>query len=115
MEGLLEGSKGRLEEFVESLETEADAYARVKARLQALQELLADTECASTRELLACAEDTRALLADWDSVAGARLPCAAQVMLQYLGKSKKCNTCTCSFGLKGIMVWDGVLVQCLLR
>lgn len=71
MEGLLEGSKGKLEEFVESLETEADECARMKARLQALHEILADTDCTTTHELLACAEDTRSLLADWDRVAGA--------------------------------------------
>lgn len=66
----MEGSKGRLEEFVESLEQDADTYTRVKARLQSINELLADTDCSTTHELLACADDTRTLLADWDSVAG---------------------------------------------
>lgn len=70
----MEGSKGKLEDFVQSLEHDADEYARVKARLHAINDLLVDTETSSTDELLAIAEDTRTLLADWDSVAGEKPP-----------------------------------------
>eukprot|EP00892_Ulva_mutabilis_P003781 jgi/Ulvmu1/1775/UM118_0015.1 len=66
---LLEGGQERLQEYVESLEYDPEAYAAAKQRMHAINELLEDCGCASTRELLAAAADTRSALARWGAVA----------------------------------------------
>lgn len=69
---LLEGGQERIQEFVESLEYEPAAYVAAKQRLQAINGLLQDCGCATTAELLAVADDSRAALARWADVSGSR-------------------------------------------
>jgi exonuclease VII small subunit len=67
----LEGTRQRLESYVDSLDMEQAAYEAAEKRLKDIRRLLKQCECGTVAELLEMARGAQVVLDQWSKLAGA--------------------------------------------
>ena len=70
---MLEESKSRLEEYMETFDFDQDHFERLKARLEEVNRVLKEYECRTVSELLAEAQRTSDALEQWAQLSGVLL------------------------------------------